>query len=70
MASIKLDISGMHCGNCKAKIEQALKKVPGSYAVMVDLEGGNAEVEFSGTVPPETFVEAIQSVGYSARVSA
>jgi copper chaperone CopZ len=70
MASLKLRISGMHCGNCKTKVERALKNVPGSYAVMVDLEGGNAEVDYDGKVPPEKFVEAIQSAGYSAQVSA
>ena len=68
MSLVKLSISGMHCGNCKAKVEQALKKVTGSYAVMVDLEGGSAEVEFSGNIPPEKFVDAIRSVGYTAQV--
>ena len=67
---VKLSISGMHCGNCKTKVEQALKKVTGSYAVMVDLEGGSAEVEFSGHIPPEKFVDAVRSVGYTAQVTA
>ena len=60
----------MHCGNCKAKVERALRSVPGTYAVDVDLQSGDTEVEFDGKTPTDKFVEAIRSVGYSAEVAA
>jgi copper chaperone CopZ len=70
MATLSLKVSGMHCGNCVAKVERALKAVPGAYGATVDLEGGSAEVTFNGQVPPDRFVEAVTSAGYRARVAA
>jgi copper chaperone CopZ len=69
VASLKLTISGMHCGGCKTKVERALKNVPGSYGAFVDLEGGSAEIDFDGKVPPEKFIEAIRTAGYAAEVA-
>jgi copper chaperone CopZ len=68
--TIHMKITGMHCGNCKAKVERVLKAVPGSYAVAVDLEKGEAEVDFDGKTPPERFVEAVRSLGYTAELAA
>ena len=70
MPSLKLKITGMHCGNCKTKVERALKAVPGSYAVLVDLEKGEAEVDFDQRTAPEKFVEAVRSLGYTAELAA
>ena len=60
----------MHCGNCQAKVERALKAVPGTYAVDVDLQNGNVEVYFQGAATSEKFVEAVRSVGYTAEIAA
>jgi Cu+-exporting ATPase len=70
MASLNLKITGMHCGNCTAKVERALQAVPGTYAVEVDLQRGEAQVDFDGKAAPEKFVEAVRSVGYRAEVAA
>jgi copper chaperone CopZ len=70
MASLKLKITGMHCANCKAKVERALKGVSGTYGVQVDEKSGSAEVDYDGKTPAEEFVEAVRSVGYSAEVAA
>ena len=70
MPSVRLDITGMHCGNCVTKVEKALKAVPGTLGVAVDQQGG-AEVDFDGAkATPERYVEAVQSAGYSARIAA
>ena len=41
MSSLHLKISGMHCHNCQAKVERALKAVPGGTVqrVETDAEG-------------------------------
>ena len=70
MAVLKLKVSGMHCGNCQAKVERALKAVSGAYAVQVDLQGGSAEVDFDGKESPDRFVQAVRAVGYDAQVAA
>lgn len=70
MASVRLKVSGMHCGNCQAKVEQALKKVAGTWAASVDLKSGTAEVDFDAAQGgTERFVDAVQSAGYQAQVA-
>ena len=71
MASVKLAVTGMHCGNCVTKVEKALKAVPGTFGAAVDLQQGSAEVDFDGAkAAPERYVEAVASVGYRAQVAA
>src|SRR5881398_3298091 len=36
MATLKLRVSGMTCGHCQAKVEQALKHAGGVYSAVVD----------------------------------
>ena len=71
MASLKLSITGMHCGNCLTKVEKALAAVPGTWGATVDLERGSAEVSFDGAkAAPDRYIEAIRAVGYAAHVAA
>jgi copper chaperone CopZ len=70
MSSLHLKISGMQCHNCQATVERALKAVPGTYGVDVDVQAGAAEVSFDGKTNPQKFVEAIQAAGYAAEVAA
>ena len=67
MASVNLAITGMTCGHCKKKVEDALQGVDGVFAVFVDQEGGSAEVDFDdGRTDVVAMVAAVESVGYGA----
>ncbi len=67
MASTNLSVTGMTCGHCRHKIEEALKGVDGVFAVFVDQEAGAAEVEFDeGRTDPPTLVAAVEAAGYGA----
>jgi len=69
MANVKLRVSGMHCGNCQAKVEQALRKVAGVYSVVVDLPDGEAEIDFDDdSVTTAQLVAAVQAAGYGAKL--
>ncbi|MDH3498445.1 MAG: heavy-metal-associated domain-containing protein [Gemmatimonadota bacterium] len=69
MASLKLKVTGMTCGHCKAKVEQALQGVTGTFGAAVFLDEGEAEVDFDpGTATPDAFVAAVAQAGYQARV--
>ena len=68
--TLHLKVSGMHCGSCKAKVERALKAVPGTFAVEVNVLNGDAEVSFDGQTPAEKLVDAVKALGYDARVHA
>ena len=60
----RLAVQGMHCAGCAAKIDRALRNVPGVHDVRVDLQGGSAAIK--GEAPPETLTEAVRRVGYDA----
>lgn len=67
MASFALKVEGMTCDHCKGKVETALKGVAGTYAVMVDLEDGVAEVDTSDeNVRVEAYLAALEGAGYRA----
>ena len=69
MANVKLRVSGMHCGNCQAKVEQALREVAGVYSVVVDLPDGEAEIDFDDdSVTTTQLVAAVQAAGYGAKL--
>ncbi|HEY4694012.1 MAG TPA: heavy metal-associated domain-containing protein [Bellilinea sp.] len=59
------------CPSCVAKIEKALKGVPGVEDAKVFFNTGRIEVQHDPAVAsPAKLVETVQSVGYQARVSA
>jgi len=70
MANAKLHVTGMHCGNCQSKVEKALTSVAGVYTAIVDWQGGEAEIDFNDdAVTAEQLVNAIQKVGYGAKLA-
>ena len=69
MANIKLRITGMTCGHCQAKVEQALKGVRGVYSAVIDLPDGEAEVDFEDdSVTTDQLVAAVGRAGYGAKI--
>ncbi len=57
-----LKIQGMMCGHCRARVEKALKAVPGVETVEVSLENKSAEV--TGTATEEQLRQAVTAAGY------
>jgi len=70
MANVKLRVSGMTCGHCQARVERALRGTAGVYAAIVDLQAGEAEVDFEDdTATASQLVAAIEHAGYRATVA-
>lgn len=70
MASAKLKVTGMTCGHCQKTVEQALKGVTGVYSAVVDLQDGEAEIDFDDdAVTAGTLVAAVEKAGYRARLA-
>ncbi len=63
---IELKVSGMTCGHCEAKIEQAVKQLPGVKKVGASRVDGLVSIvpEKSGQVNLEKVKEAIHLLGY------
>jgi copper chaperone CopZ len=69
MATAKLRVTGMTCGHCQMKVEQALKGVNGVYTAIVDLKDGEAEVDFDDdAVTSAQLIAAVQKAGYGAKL--
>jgi P-type Cu+ transporter len=56
-------VAGMSCKNCKAHVEDTLRKVEGITAVTVDLEEGEAVVEMDKHVTLDRLQEALEKDG-------
>jgi copper chaperone CopZ len=70
MATLKLRVTGMTCGHCQMKVEQALQGARGVYSAVVDLTTGEAEVDFNDdTATTEQLVRAVEAAGYGAKVA-
>ena len=48
-----LKVNGMHCGHCKASVEEAAAKIPGVSKPEVDLAAKELRFEESGPVDLE-----------------
>lgn len=65
-----LDISGMTCAACSARVERALRAVPGVSDARVNLLTGAASVDFApGEVSPDALAAAVRETGYGAEVA-
>jgi P-type Cu+ transporter len=67
---IELPITGMTCASCAARVEKRLNKLDGVEA-SVNYATETASVTFDpAAVAPESLVEAVEQVGYGARLPA
>jgi Cu+-exporting ATPase len=67
-ARLELPIEGMTCASCAARIERKLNKLDGVTAA-VNYATEKAAVEYDpAQVTPELLVDAVEQVGYSARL--
>lgn len=63
--TVSLSISGMTCASCVARVERALKKVPGVTEATVNLATEKAQIKATG-VPLERLIATVQKAGYEA----
>ncbi len=67
-AVVHLAIEGMTCASCVARVEKALKKVPGVSSAEVNLATEMAEVQLSGgKADVSALTAAVEKAGYHAR---
>jgi copper chaperone CopZ len=70
MATINLNIEGMHCGGCATGIQMVTEILDGVTSASVDLDGKKGTWEVDETkVKPEMIIEEITKLGYKATVA-
>jgi len=57
------DVSGMHCANCAAHVEDALNAIPGTWAT-VDLDAQTALVRSKEQPDAQAYRTAVEAAGY------
>ena len=65
-----LRVEGMKCHKCAGRVRGALEAVPGVESAVVDLEGKQATVHLSDSVPNEVLVGAVIEKGFEAEMLA
>lgn len=66
----RLRVEGMKCHKCAGRVRGALEAVPGVESAVVDLEGKQATVYLSDSVPNEVLVGAVIEKGFEAEMLA
>lgn len=66
---VTLQIDGMTCASCVARVEKALAKVPGVASASVNFATEQAEVKLAGEgVDVDRLIAIVQAAGYGARL--
>jgi Cu+-exporting ATPase len=66
-AQLDLQVEGMTCASCVARVEKALRKVPGVTDATVNLASETARVRSASSVV-DAAIAAVRKAGYEARV--
>ncbi len=64
---MQLDIGGMTCASCAARIEKKLNRIEGVIAT-VNYATEKAKVTFADTVTPDDLIRTVEATGYTARL--
>jgi len=65
-----LDVEGMHCASCTARVEGALGNLPGVTVARANLATNQASVEYDASrVTIDQLVAALHAGGYDARIA-
>lgn len=66
-AELVFTVEGMHCAGCVTKIENAIKEIPGTTQVAVNLGTGMARVRgYAGVLQKRQVLEVLAALGYKA----
>jgi copper chaperone CopZ len=63
--TLDLTVKGMTCMNCARSVERKLTSTPGVTKATVDLNAGQAHVEYNADlVKPDVLTNAVRELGY------
>jgi len=68
MTKIEMNIEGMHCGGCATGIQMVTEQMEGVTSSFVDLDTKKGTFEIDAPATPETIIEEITKLGYTATV--
>ncbi|MBQ6586635.1 MAG: heavy-metal-associated domain-containing protein [Coriobacteriales bacterium] len=66
--TVDLDVQGMHCPKCVARVTAALEGVEGVTKAKVSLENNSAKVEGHG-FDTQALIDAVTETGFEAKLA-
>jgi cation-transporting ATPase V len=67
---VELDVAGMSCGSCAARVQRTLSRQPGVSEALVNYATGRATVELEpGVLGVEQLEAAVRGIGYDATLA-
>jgi P-type Cu+ transporter len=64
---VELEIGGMTCASCAARVEKKLNRLDGVSA-SVNFATEKAAVTYPATLDPRTLIDTVEQTGYTARL--
>lgn len=64
MEKLVLNVKGMGCPKCVAKVENALKDVPNLKKAKASLEENNVTISYKDSIDKELVIKKITEAGY------
>lgn len=68
-ASTRFRVEGMDCASCAAKIDTAVRRLPGVSDVAVSVTAGTMTVQHDGTFKPPVLEKQVAGLGYKATLA-
>lgn len=65
MKNVTLEIKGMHCGSCVARVDRGLRALAGVESVKIDLKTGHSEIVCDLDVSDQALREVVEEQGYT-----
>lgn len=65
---ITLNIEGMMCPHCEARVKKALEAIPEVAQATPSHEKNNAVVTLNKELDPSVLVAAVEAAGYACRI--
>jgi len=68
--ALTLRVKGMTCASCVARVERALREVPGTLKAAVNFAAETAQIEYlPGVASPQDYLQAVRDAGYEAQLA-
>ncbi|MFO1520112.1 MAG: heavy metal-associated domain-containing protein [bacterium] len=67
--TLNLEVKGMSCAMCAAKVESTIKKVEGVQKATVDNKTGKGTVEYADKATPDKILEACNKTGFKCELA-
>lgn len=67
MKEIILNVEGMHCGGCEARIKNSVSEIDGVESVTANHNDGTVKITLNKEIDKKVIQEAIEDIGFEVK---